>query len=343
MRDYLIVGFGLAGMALSAELENRQQDFLVIDKPGSNASQVAGGIMNPLVLKWFTKSWRAGDFIPTAKRFYKTLEDRLKIQAFYERPVYRRLTSVREQNDWFSSSDKAKLKSFMDDELKTIPGIKADYKFGKVKQSGFLDTQRLLSAYKDHLIKEDRFVEGFLDYKAVNYADNFIDYKGHKAKRIVFCEGIQMKQAPFFNHLPLKGNKGEFLVVKIPALDLRSIVKSSIYLIPLGRDLYKIGATYQADYKNLRLQQKTRDYLLEQLEKLTNQPYSIKDHLVGIRPTVKDRRPLLGKHPECLNMLIFNGLGTRGVMMAPTLAQWLIDFDCDHITLPTAVNINRFP
>ena len=67
------------------------------------------------------------------------------------------------------------------------------------------------------------------------------------------------------------------------------------------------------------------------------------EHEVGIRPTVIDRRPLLGKHPEFDNILIFNGLGTKGVMLAPYFAQHLVDFiEGNILELEGEVNINRF-
>ena len=55
-----------------------------------------------------------------------------------------------------------------------------------------------------------------------------------------------------------------------------------------------------------------------------------------------DRRPLLGGHPTYKNLYVFNGLGTRGVMMAPLLSKWLYDFIELKKQLPEAVAINRF-
>jgi glycine/D-amino acid oxidase-like deaminating enzyme len=47
----------------------------------------------------------------------------------------------------------------------------------------------------------------------------------------------------------------------------------------------------------------------------------------GIRPTTIDRRPIIGCHPLYKNLVIFNGLGTKGVSLAPyfsaQVAQWL--------------------
>jgi glycine/D-amino acid oxidase-like deaminating enzyme len=44
------------------------------------------------------------------------------------------------------------------------------------------------------------------------------------------------------------------------------------------------------------------------------------EHFAGVRPTVKDRRPLVGTHEYSA---ILNGLGTRGVMLGPSMAKAL--------------------
>ena len=46
-------------------------------------------------------------------------------------------------------------------------------------------------------------------------------------------------------------------------------------------------------------------------------------HEAGVRPSSNDRRPILGAHPQQKNIYIFNGLGAKGVMLAPYFAQQL--------------------
>ena len=47
-----------------------------------------------------------------------------------------------------------------------------------------------------------------------------------------------------FNDLPLDGTKGELLIIKAPDLQLDVVIKSSVFILPIGKDLYKVGATY---------------------------------------------------------------------------------------------------
>lgn len=62
----------------------------------------------------------------------------------------------------------------------------------------------------------------------------------------------------------------------------------------------------------------------------------------GIRPTVSDRRPLVGAHPEYNNIYIINGLGSRGVMIAPYVAEQLYQFIEAKEPLEAAISIDRF-
>jgi glycine/D-amino acid oxidase-like deaminating enzyme len=82
--------------------------------------------------------------------------------------------------------------------------------------------------------------------------------------------------------------------------------------------------------------------LENQLKEILQVPFKVLDHKVGIRPTVKDRRPLLGMHMEHKRLGIFNGLGTRGVMLAPYFANHLANHIFNGDKLNSVVDILRF-
>ena len=82
--------------------------------------------------------------------------------------------------------------------------------------------------------------------------------------------------------------------------------------------------------------------LIEKLEKVINVPYKILSQTAGIRPTIKDRRPLVGTQPAFPNLAILNGLGTRGVMIAPTMAKALFNYLEKGEELDPEIDIKRF-
>ncbi len=61
-----------------------------------------------------------------------------------------------------------------------------------------------------------------------------------------------------------------------------------------------------------------------------------------MRPTVRDRRPLVGTHPIHKQIHVLNGLGTRGVMLGPAMAKALYDAVENQIPLPKEIDIQRF-
>lgn len=170
-----------------------------------------------------------------------------------------------------------------------------------------------------------------------------IHYKTIKAKQIVFAEGFGLKQNPYFNFLPLNGTKGELLIIKAPKLKLDYVLKSSAFLIPLKeKDQYIVGATYEWKDKTNTVTQKAKEELLNKLKTFLKYDFEVVDQVAGIRPTVKDRRPLVGAHPEHKNMFVLNGLGTRGVMIGPYIAKQLFNHIENEMPLDDEINIIRF-
>ena len=110
----------------------------------------------------------------------------------------------------------------------------------------------------------------------------------------------------------------------------------------MGNDLYKVGATFNWTDKTSDATQEGRDELVEKLDKVINTPYEIIDQSAGIRPTVSGRRPLVGIHPKHPKLAVLNGLGTRGVMIGPSVAKELYNFLEDQIALDSEIDCSRF-
>ena len=113
MVDYIVVGLGLAGISFCEVLEKEGKSFTVISDGSQQASQVAGGLYNPVILKRCTLAWRAKEQMELAQPFYAKLEDKLGKTLDYKVPVLRRFASIEEQNTWFEASDKPGLDHFI--------------------------------------------------------------------------------------------------------------------------------------------------------------------------------------------------------------------------------------
>ncbi|SEP79205.1 NAD(P)/FAD-dependent oxidoreductase [Flavobacterium urocaniciphilum] len=341
--DYIIIGSGLAGIAFAETCINNGKKIRVINDSSQNSTTIAGGLYNPVVLKRFTKIWEAENQLEISIPFYKKLEQKLKTKFLFEISLYRKLNSIEEQNNWFIASDKPSLTAFLNSSLVNLnhPFIEEPYKFGKVNHTGFLDTFELKQTYINYLRNLNILIEDTFDYSKLKIEESFIQYEEYKAKQIVFAEGFGIHANPHFNNLPLDGTKGELLIIKAPDLKLDKIINSSIFFLPIGNDLYKVGATYNWEDKSTNLTEEGKKELVSNLKELISCPFEIVEHFAGIRPTVKDRRPLLGNHYQYKNLYILNGLGTRGVLFAPYLADKLFNFIENGIELDNEISVNR--
>ena len=342
--EYIVVGSGLAGILFCETLIQHNKSFVVIDDASQQSSMVAGGLYNPVVLKRFTEVWRAKEQLELALPIYKQLEELLKVKLDYKIPVRRLFNSVEEQNNWFIASDKLSLSEFLSTAIMNNHNqhINAKFGFGEVLHTGRIDTNALVDGFRKLLLNKNQFISESFEHDKLIDKGNHILYKDIEASSIVFAEGFGLKKNPFFNHLPLNGTKGELLTIHAPDLNIDYVLKSSVFLIPLGNDLYRVGATYEWEDKTNNITQKGKEELVGKLKIVLKCDFDIVDQVAGIRPTVIDRRPLIGRHSEYKNMYVLNGLGTRGVMIAPYVAQKLFNFiDCNEV-LDNEVDINRF-
>ncbi|WP_103866118.1 FAD-binding oxidoreductase [Aquimarina sp. I32.4] len=344
MLDYIVVGFGLSGMSFVEELENNNKTYRVYEDFSQKSSRVAGGLYNPVILKRFTLAWEASEQIKEAIPFYKSIEAKLNKKLVSELPVLRRFNAAEEQNKWIEAGDKPLLGEFLCPELIRNENEHLDipFHYGKVKHTGKIDIKTMLSSYAAYLEEKNAFCNQPFEYEDVVVKEGFIEYRGVPCRHIVFAEGFGLKKNPFFNYLPLLGNKGEYIVIRSLELQLKEAVKSSIFIIPLGNDLYKVGATYNNEDKSAEITITAREELEKKLQKFLKTPYEVVDQVSGIRPTVRDRRPLVGTHPNNQNIHVLNGLGSRGILIAPSVAKQLYAHIELGVSLSKEIDSNRF-
>ncbi|MDX1469855.1 MAG: FAD-dependent oxidoreductase [Flavobacteriaceae bacterium] len=340
--DYIVVGLGLAGISFCEQLRRHNKSFVVFDQGKQNSSEVAGGVYNPLVLKRYNLAWKAEEQLKLAKQYYSQLEKLLNSKLDYPLPILRRLASPQERLTWIKKREDEEKGKFMSSELleNSYDSINAPNGFGKVFSTGRIDTEKLILSYRNYLLSHQQLIEDTFLYENVDPENS--TYMDYTFKKLVFAEGFGLKNNSYFKHLPLRGTKGEVLIIRSPKLHLKEILKSSIFIIPLKDDMYYVGATYEHEEKTFAPTEEARNELCENLEKNISCDYEIVEHLVGIRPTTKDRRPLVGVHSEYGNISVLNGLGTRGVMIAPFIAQELFNHLENSSSLDAEIDIQRF-
>jgi glycine oxidase len=328
--DYILVGQGLAGTLLAISLLEANQNILVIDNfTEGGASKIAAGLINPVTGRRIVKSWRIDDFLPVAKKTYQSIENQYNIKIWKDLNIVRTLKNAEDENEWLLRSSWAEYQPFCN--YLTPPSvfsafqnkIKPFYGYGEILESAQVDLKVLLSFFKEKWLNEGILMQEKFDYEALKSNEIGVSYKDFKAKKIIFCEGAAGVKNPFFNYLPFNLDKGELLLVRIPNTHFTKVFKNNISIVsisdisPSGNDLYWVGATNEWNSPHDLPTEEKKQLLINELSEILTTDFEVIDHQAAYRPTVKDRRPLIGFHPENLNLAIFNGFGTKGASLAP--------------------------
>jgi len=325
--QYIVVGQGIGGTMVSYFLHKAGLDFVVIDPAlPSNASRVAGGIINPVTGKKLAKSWRIGELQPFALKTYTEIGDLLGKELVLQTRVHRYHSNPEDATKFDEQADS---QDWFDDYIIPLqvnePAINNTLGGFTISPALKIYGNDLMDGWRAFLIQKDRFIEALFDHSQLEILPNNIRYKDIEAQKVIFCEGWGVQHNPWFKDLPFNAAKGEALVVKIEGLLPDEVYLKGVFLVPLGNNLYYIGSTNEWVFTD----DKPSAHKLEELERklqkvLIDLPYEIVAHKAAVRPAVKNRRPLIGPHPQHSQLWLFNGLGTKGYSLSPFFANQLV-------------------
>lgn len=343
--DYIIVGQGLAGSILSQQLKKQGFSFVVIDKGiEKSSSVVAAGIMNPLVLKRLTKTWRADEFVTYNKQFYKEVNTIFQQELWKPIIIEKLISSSDEKSFWYHRFKTAQLNEYIEPKLSACSHNllgKKNYSSGIVKQASWLNVELYLKKYRNYLNENRLLLNEVFDFDCL---ENFekVRYKNITAKGIIFCEGAEAINNPYFNYLRFKLTKGQTVDINCELQTNNSILQKKVFIHPFAKNHFKVGASFSWEWENESVEKLVSKQLLMDLEDLGVSNYKVIYEKAGIRPSVEDRRPLVGEHPIHNNVFIFNGMGARACMMVPLLAKELATFLKEKTPLHKEVLLSRY-
>jgi glycine/D-amino acid oxidase-like deaminating enzyme len=343
--DYLIVGQGIAGTSLAWHLhQSGKKVLLVNDSSLPSSSKVAAGIFNPLTGKKLVKTWLADDLFPYAQQFYSSLEKTLNANFLHQASIFRPFRSIEEQNSYLSRTSDPGIAAYIQDTNKeTIPShVHTPYGGMEVIQSGWIDLPVLLEKSREYFSAIDQYMESSFHAEDLIFSEAHVIWKNNTFDKVILCQGHMARENSFFNWLPFTPVKGEILEVEIEQLSGTQIVNQGIFILPFSGAKCRIGATYSWDNLDWEATESARHDLESKLQPLLKSPYKIVSQTAGIRPSSLDRRPMLGIHPDNFRLGIFNGLGTKGVTLAPFFANQFTESLVQGKELNEAVNIKRY-
>tara|TARA_R110002072_G_scaffold226960_3_gene383870 strand:- start:10418 stop:11458 length:1041 start_codon:yes stop_codon:yes gene_type:complete len=340
-KSMLIVGAGLSGICVSLQLLKRGCSVTLVDNQKNVSSRVAVGMINPLVFRRMTKSWRVDEFLPYLKTFYRELEKETNTTFFHPVPIRRLFSSEQERDFWLKKETRKDFSQYMtavSEEDYSYSEGENPFGSGRVKETYFVDFDTFFKASLT-LIKEKGIVinEEFNFTKLHNSTYNDTSYNG-----VIFCQGYLSKENPFFNDIPIDPTKGQVLTVHSKSLPENVSLNRKCFILPKGKQIFKVGSTYEWHNTTTHITEESKLHILENLSFITDEKVKIIEQVAGVRPTVKDRRPTLGTHPNHSHYHIFNGMGAKGYMIAPLLSEEFVDYLLEEKALDKEVNIQRF-
>jgi len=343
LQNILIIGAGLAGTSLAHQLLGRGHQVHLIDRGINHSTAIAAGMVNPMVFRRMNKSWRLDEFMKDATSFYLRIEKELGQTLFHPIVIRRMLSSEQERNYWVERSKLPEYQAYLTEltpEDETYSHAENHFGSGRLKSSFWVDAKAYYERNLEYFERKGKLLKE--DFDPSGFDENTLNYKGTTYDKVVFSVGYQQMNTPFFQELPIQQTKGQTLRIQSAEIPENESLNRKCFVLPLGNQIFRIGATYEWGNPDLTPSEEAKQELVEHLSVLGNYQYKILDQQVGVRPTVLDRRPILGEHKTIKNLYLFNGLGTKGYLMAPTLARELCDFMFEGIPLDKEISIERF-
>lgn len=229
--------------------------------------------------------------------------------------------------------------------------------------AGRLDTRAYLDATAKHFRSRDRWLPIHLDLEQdLEFTPHGMRVQrlGLIGRMMVLCQGISARTNHWFAELPLHPARGDILELATDTL-IPAVAHHAAWVVPLqptseendrprrGRIL--LGATYDRNCLDTSIDHPNalgfRSELLQRWNSMMasadgrlglddaltsaschrSDPFEgeVLAHVAAVRPASYDRHPLIGPHPTQPNLFCLNGLGSKGSLMAPHLANLLLD------------------
>lgn len=339
--DYIIVGDGYAGLFFAHQLIKNKNSFVLFSEGKKSASRVSAGIINPAVLKKFTTFWKALEQIEILKTNLSEIESYTGKNYLIDENIHRVFHDEKEKELWLKKSQNEELKPFLSQQFKRLDAINNPHETGQVLHSGRLNVEDFFTDMLLYLKNNHHLIQEKFDYSKLNLEEH--SYQDFSFENIVFAEGMGVRENPFFSELAVQPNKGHHLKVKLSeSFNLQCTIKKKHFLFPYDEQTYYYGGTYDRDQIHHEIDDSAVNQLKNGLAEIYNQDIEISEIQFGFRPTVRDRRPLIGNHPQYQNLYVFNGLGARGILNGCYFSELLYYHIELQKPLPKEVVLDRF-
>ncbi|MFM2220560.1 MAG: hypothetical protein RLZZ553_308 [Verrucomicrobiota bacterium] len=324
MKPIFIVGMGLAGACTAWHLWRRGIPFQVFDSGRPGSSQVAAGLIHPVTGK---NCAVAEDFAirrAHALQFYQSCQRDLDCIFWHELEVVRLL----DRADFTKKSHKFSQGAAASWVKEILHDSSWHDQVSVILRGGArVDVPMFLSATKDFFRARGLMIQEEI---RTPFADAIT----------VFCEGSQGLIRG--NPIPWKHRcaRGEILTVYAASWRQKRMVTGQGWLVPVGQDCYKIGATYEWDEWDRGPTEAGRKRLMEMARFLGGENFDVITHEVGVRPILRKSQPVVGRIAD--GVYVLNGLGSKGSLYAPWAAEQLVTCMVNGAPLDSFLSVDEY-
>lgn len=340
----LIVGAGIAGCSVALTAYWRDYDIWIADpNPEKSTSQVAAGLFNPITGRQFALTYLANEIFDFIPNFYFSAEKLLNSKLYFEGSLFRPFPDIETQIRFEKRKEDNDIKPFISEQSAPFPTWYNNLNKEGIwlAKGGWLDTPLFINSILENF--KNKIIKTTFELEEAKPKNNLWHWQNHTFDKIILCKGVAESITTIGSKLPFNPVKGEILTVELPKSNNSEMaIAANNYLIPVRDNIWKIGATYSWDLSDPNPTEKGKEELLKSLTKFTNEKILILNHQAGIRPAMKGRRPVVGWLKDFPNIGILNGLGSKGISMAPYLAKCLFDNIETGYPLPIETDIARF-
>jgi len=364
--DTVIIGAGIAGATLAHILTKQNQKVLVLDKNGiaSGGSGAAGAFVSPKIGKGGPLQSLTNEAFAYAKDFYLSTCP----QYFHQTGVIRipKDTDDAKKFSEYEPFNENKYENYTKEQLHEL-GIKVAFESFFFPEAGDCDAKEvcnfLLKDVDVHIctIEQIAYQDGLWICIPTQKSGNE-DTCAYQAKNIVLATGYESNLADL-RYMGIKGTwgtRGDFTSI----LNLKISMHQSMSVGGNRDGIIKLGATHE---KEVNVPKACEDAQALSLQAKASSLIDISDLQLqevfcGMRAGSKDYFPLVGKvidvpymlahYPAITrgakpalqyrnNLFVCNGLGGRGFVFAPLMAEWLADLIVDNVAMDKRVEPGR--
>lgn len=356
--DTIVVGAGLAG-ACAACVLSRTRRVLVLEAEAlaSGASGAAAGLVNPLMGRKARPSWRHAEALHA---LHALLDDAGATRLFRATSILRPARDAKQADRFREVAARHPADGRWQPAAAVAdshPAVRAPHGALLVTRGGHVDVAALVHALLEKA--RGRGAQLRTGSRVTSWAEDrdaaaVITDEGERlqSERVLLALGQGYPPFDELAALGLHGVKGQTVRLQAPdGLTLKVALSGYGYVVPEANEkgnaaTLVVGSSYEHAFDDLRATPEVSEKLVAKAARMVPalEGVAVLDAMTGVRVKVaRGRHPVLGPLPGRQRVWAFTGLGSRGLLTAPLLAERLPHFLAEPAAIPDAVQPRRAP